>query len=348
MERYAIVLAAGKGTRMKSRDPSHSKVAYPILGKPLVNYVLDAIKPLSLNTIVVVVGFGGEVTKKLVEKDAEVVWQHEILGTGHAVKQASSILENKKGSTLIVCGDTPLITTETLENVFKVHERTNNKLTCVSAVLENPKGYGRIVREKPSNRIIAIKEDKDCSDSEREITEVNTGIYVMDNELLFTYLSNLKNNNSQQEYYLTDLVEMFVNSKQKVGTYVVEDATEMFGVNDRVQLAYAAKIIRKRINHTLMLTGVSIEDPDTTYICPNVKIDRDTIILPNTTILGDTVIGEANVIGPNVVINNSLIKDDNHIYSAYLDNVEVGSNNEIGPFVKLDKGTIIKNKELIK
>ncbi|MFA7032176.1 MAG: NTP transferase domain-containing protein, partial [Bacilli bacterium] len=143
MDKYAVVLAAGKGTRMRSRDPQHSKVSYPILGKALVNYVLDAIIPLEMKNIVVVVGFGGDVTKSLVEDRADVVWQKNLNGTGDAVLQAKNLLRDKEGSTLVICGDTPLVTTESIENIFKVHEKINNKLTIVTAVLENPEGYGR-------------------------------------------------------------------------------------------------------------------------------------------------------------------------------------------------------------
>lgn len=326
MEKYTIVLAAGKGSRMKSRDPEHSKVSYPILDKPLVNYVLDAVKPIGPKKIVVVVGFGGEVTKKLVEKDAEVVWQHVINGTGGAVKQAKPVLEGKQGATLVVCGDTPLITTETIHNVFHIHEKTENKLTVVSMVLDNPRGYGRIIRDPKSGHVQAIREDRDCSAAERDVSEVNSGMYVFDNELLFKYLDRITPNNAQGEYYLTDLVDMFVQDGHKVGAYVVENAEEMFGINDRLQLAYAAKVMRKRINHRLMLSGVSIEDPDATYIAPDAQIGRDTIIMPNTSILGHSKIGEGNIIGANTYLNHVTIGDNNVIKDCWLEHVEVGNN----------------------
>ena len=323
MDKYVVILAAGRGSRMQSRDPNHSKVSYPLLEKPLVNYVLDAVKGINPTKIVTVVGFGGEVTKSLVEKDSEVVWQRVINGTGGAVLQAKELLADKKGLTLVVCGDTPLITTETINNVFRIHEKTGDSLTIVSMVLENPRGYGRIVREYKTNKVIAIREDRDCSEVEKDIDEVNAGMYVFDNEMLFKYLDKITPDNAQHEYYLTDLVDMFVQDGLRVGSYIVEDAVEMFGINDRVQLAYAAKVIRKRKNHKLMLSGVSIEDPESTYISPEVEIGRDTIIRANTHILGNSKIGENNIIGPNCYLKDVTVGNDNEILATWLENEEV-------------------------
>ena len=329
MDKFAIILAAGRGSRMQSRDPNHSKVSYPLLDKPLINYVLDAVKGVHPAQIVTVVGFGGEVTKELVEKDSDVVWQTVINGTGGAVLQAKPLLEGKPGLTLVVCGDTPLITSETIHNVFRIHEKTGNSLTLVSMVLENPRGYGRIVREAKSNRVIAIREDRDCSDVEKDINEVNAGMYVFDNEMLFKYLDRITPDNAQHEYYLTDLVALFVNDNLRVGAYVVQDAQEMFGINDRVQLAYAAKIVRKRVNHKLMLSGVSIEDPDSTYISPDVEIGKDTIIRPNTSILGHCKIGENNIIGPNTYLKDVTIGDDNSLLSCWIEDEKIGNGQKL-------------------
>lgn len=341
MNRYSVILAAGKGTRMKSRDVNYSKVSFPILGKALVNYVLDAVSPLDIDKNVVVVGFGGEVTKSLVEDRAEVVWQHEILGTGHALMQAAPILEGKKGSTIVLCGDTPLLTSDTLQKLYKKHEKSNADITILSAVIENPKGYGRIIREYKTEKVIAIREDKDCTSDESDVSEINSGVYVFNNELLFKYLKLIKNNNSQKEYYLTDLVELFVNDNLKVETYIIQNAQEIFGINDRVQLAYAAKVIKKRVNNSLMMSGVSIEDPESTYISPDVQIGRDTIIMPNTTILGKSKIGEGNIIGPNSYLHNVIVGDDNVINSSYLTDTKIGSKNEVGPYTKTRANTVI-------
>lgn len=336
MDKYVVILAAGRGSRMQSRDPNHSKVAYPLLEKPIINYVLDAVKAIHPTKIVTVVGFGGEVTTKLAEKDSEVVWQKVINGTGTAVLQAKPILEGKPGLTLVVYGDTPLITPETIQNVFRIHEKTGNSLTVVSMILEKPRGYGRILREYKTNKLIGIREDRDCSENEISINEVNAGMCVVDNELLYKYLDKVTNDNAQHEYYLSNLVEMFHNDGLKVGTYIVEEAHEMFSINDRVQLAYAAKIIRKRINHKLMLNGVSIEDPKSTYISPDVEIGKDTIIKPNTSILGKSKIGENNIIGPNVYIRDSVVGNDNIILSSWIDNGEVTNGQKVYDFKKFE------------
>ena len=336
MDKYVVILAAGRGSRMQSRNPDHSKVAYPLLDKPIINYVLDAVKAIHPTKIVTVVGFGGEVTTELAKNDSEVVWQKTINGTGTAVLQSRPILEGKPGLTLVVYGDTPLITPETIHNVFRIHEKTGNSMTVVSMVLEKPRGYGRILREYKTNQLIGIREDRDCSESEIFINEVNTGMCVVDNELLFKYLDKVTPNNAQHEYYLSNLVEMFYNDGLKVGTYIVEEAREMFSVNDRTQLAYAAKIIRKRVNQKLMLSGVSIEDPDTAYISPDVEIGKDTVIRPNTTIVGKCKIGENNIIGPSVYIKDSTIGNDNIILSSWLDNYDVGNGQKIFDFKKFE------------
>ena len=336
MDKNVIILAAGRGSRMQSRDPNHSKVSYPLLDKPIINYVLDSVKGIHPDKIVVVVGFGGEVTKSLVEKEADVVWQKVINGTGGAVLQAKPLLEDKEGYTLVVCGDTPLITQETIHNVFRIHEKTGNQLTVVSMVLENPRGYGRIIREEKTNKVLAIREDRDCNEYEKEIDEVNAGVYVFDNKLLFQYLDKITPNNAQHEYYLTDLIEMFVKDNLKIGAYIVEDAEEMFGINDRVQLAYAAKVVRKRVNHKLMLNGVSIEDPETAYISPDAEIGKDTIIRPNTTIVGKCVIGESNIIGPNTYLRNTTVGSENMIFSSWIDGGEIGNSQKVFDYKKFE------------
>ena len=330
MNKYAIILAAGKGTRMQSIDPNHSKVSYPILGKPIINYVLDALKPLGFKKEVVVVGFGGEITKSLVDKECDVVWQKEILGTGHAVQQTTPLLKDLDGETLIIYGDTPLVKPETISSILHIHEKENNALTVVSSILPDASGYGRMIREEKSNHLLAIREETDCSEYELGISEANTGICVFDNKLLFNYLNKMDNKNTRKLYYLSQLVELMLKDGLPVGSYVVEDMVEVFGINDRVQLAYAAKIMRKRINNKLMLEGVSMEDPDSTYISPTVKIGKDTIILPNTTIIGDCDLGSANEIGPNVVLENVKCGNNNKISNYTIRNKTLGDNEKLG------------------
>ena len=330
MNKYAIILAAGKGTRMQSIDPNHSKVSYPILGRPIINYVLDALKPLDFKKEVVVVGFGGEITKKLVEKECDVVWQKEILGTGHAVLQTESLLKDLEGETLVIYGDTPLVSPQTISSILHIHEKEKNALTVVSAILPDASGYGRMIREEKSNHLIAIREETDCSEYELGISEANTGICVFDNKLLFKYLKKMDNNNTRKLFYLSQLVELMLMDNLPVGSYVVEDMVEVFGINDRVQLAYAAKTMRKRINTKLMLEGVSMEDPDTTYISPEVKIGKDTVIFPNTTITGNCDLGTANEIGPNVFLENVKMGNNNKISNTSIRNKTISDNEKLG------------------
>lgn len=334
MDKYVVILAAGKGAGMNSRDPEHSKVSYPILGKPIINYVIDAVKLLDPKQIITVVGFGGELTKSLVEKDSDVVWQKRLLGTGHAVLQAKPLLEGKPGQTLIIYGDTPLVETETLRSIFHIHQKNRYDMTVVSAVLENTKGYGRIIREDKSNRILSIREESDCTFSEYEINEVNTGICIVDNELLFKYIERLSVDNSRHLFYLSELVQILIGDNYHVGVFVAEEMKEVYSINNRIQLADATKIMRRRINHRLMLSGVSIDDVDSTNISPDVEIGQDTIIRPNTIILGKSKIGEACAIGPNVVMNNVEIGNEAEVCFSKLENVKVGPAEKIGPFVE--------------
>lgn len=335
-DKYVVILGAGRGSRMESRDPDHSKVAYPILGKPLINYVIDACKPLGLKEIYTVVGYGGKATEEVVKDFSKVVWQKEILGTGHALMQVKDLI-GKDGDVIVVGGELPLLTPQTLRRVYHKHEKGGNAMTICTSVLENPNGYGRVIRERGSYRLLRIVEDADCDREEKDITEVNTGIYILDNKLLQQYLPKLSNKNAKGEFYLSELVKLYESDGEKVEAYVLEDAEDVFSVSDRNQLAYAAKVIRKRVNKKLMLSGVSIEDPDTTYISPDVEIGKDTIILPNTTIQGKCKIGEANWLGPNTTLVNVSMGNDNKIHYSVLQNVKLGNGEEIGPFANIKK-----------
>ena len=332
-DKYVVVLGAGRGSRMLSRDPDHSKVAYPILGKPLINYVVDACKSLDLKDIYVVVGYGGKATEECVKDYAKVVWQKEILGTGHALMQVKE-LADKDGDVIVVGGDTPLLTTETLKKVYHKHQKGGNALTICTSALADPHGYGRIIREKGSYRLLDIREDKDCNSDEAEISEVNAGIYIINNKLLQEYLPKLSNQNAKHEYYLSELVKLFNQKDYRVEAYVLEDAQDIFCVSDRSQLAYAAKVIRKRVNKAIMLSGVSIEDPDTAYISPDVKIGKDCVIMPNTSILGNSELGEANWIGPNTTLIDVKMGHDNHVSNSVLEGVCLKDNEIVGPFEK--------------
>ena len=346
MNRYAIVLAAGKGSRMKSLLENKSKVSYEILGVPLVKYVLNALKPLNINKIVTVVGFGGETSKAIVEQESDVVWQKEQKGTGHAIMQARPILENKEGETIILCGDTPLLKSETLEKLLNDHLSNNNKITVLGAKIDNPFGYGRLVIDN-EGKLQKIVEQKDANEEEKLIDVVNSGVYVFDNSLLFKYLNELKPNNKAGEYYLTDLIEIFRNNNHRVGVSIMHGDEEMLGINDRIQLAYATKLMKERINTKLMLSGVTIEDPLTTYVGPYVEIEPDTIIKPHTTILGETKIGQRNEIGPNTYLSNMQIGNDNNIIMSHLVDSIIKDNNNIGPFCRMRGNAIIEGNNRI-
>lgn len=341
-ERYAIVLAAGKGTRMKSLRDDISKVSYPILKTPLLKYVLMALHPLGLKKKVVVVGFGGETSSKIAEKEAEIVWQKEQKGTGHAIMMAAPNLSNLEGNTIVCCGDTPLLTTQTLGALLDYHENNHNDLTILTAVLDNPHGYGRIIVDE-KGQVEAIREQKDCSKEEEAIKTINAGVYVFDNKKLFDNLDKLSTENAAHEYYLTDMVGIFNRLGYKVGHLSCPDFQETLGVNDRVQLAEAAKIIRKRINTGLMFSGVSIEDPDSTYIGPEVEIGQDTVIAPNVHIYGTSKIGQGNEIGPDSYFENVEIGNGNTITHTHLSEIRIGNDNDLGPYLRARKGVVIGN-----
>lgn len=335
MNKYAVILAAGKGTRMNSRDPNHSKVSYPILGKALINYVLDCLQVIEAKETITVVGFGGEATKELVENRSQVVWQKEIMGTGYAALECEELLKDKEGVTLVIAGDKPLIRPETLQSIMHKYEKEEAKLMVVSSYLTNPTGYGRIIREKPSLKVLAVREEKDANEYEKEIPEVNSGIYLFDNQLLFKYLNKALETRKGKEFNITEIIAMIVEDGYEVNSYVVEDPMEIYSINDRVNLAYACKIIRKRINQRLMLSGVTMDDPASTYIGPDVHIGKDTIIYPNTTIMGNTIIGEGNRIGPDVHLNSCVIGHENCIAQSWLSHTMIGDNEIVGPYVKI-------------
>lgn len=340
---YVVILAAGKGTRMKSLDVSRSKVSFPILGKPLVEYVLEAVLPLQPQEIITVVGFGGEQTIKIVEKHAKYVWQHEQHGTGHAVQQAAHLLEDREGLCLVICGDTPLLTTETLQRLIDGHRQNHKDATVLTAMLDNPHGYGRIIRND-KGEILEIVEQADTDNENRKINEVNTGVYVFDNKHLFKALHTLGSNNKQGEIYLTDTLASFRKQGLLIGASVLKDHLEMLGINDRAQLAEATKIMQNRINSRHMRNGVTIIDPQNTYIGPDVTIGQDTIIYPSCTILGKTSIGNSNVIKTCTWIEDSIIGDGNEI--GPMANLRAKSNvvgeNRIGAFVEMKNTTMKK------
>ena len=257
LNRYAIILAAGQGTRMKSKL---YKVLHPVCGKPMVQHVVDQISKLQVEQIVTITGYGAETVKNVLGDQSEYVLQEEQLGTGHAVMQAESLLSGKKGTTLVVCGDTPLIKAETMEAMLKYHEENEASVTVLTAVANEPTGYGRIVRNE-IGLVEKIVEHKDATEEERLITEINTGTYCFDNTALFEALNHVTNDNVQGEYYLPDVIEILKNQNKIVSAFKTADFDETLGVNDRVALSQAEKIMKMRINEQHMRNGVTIIDP---------------------------------------------------------------------------------------
>ncbi|MFD1179606.1 bifunctional UDP-N-acetylglucosamine diphosphorylase/glucosamine-1-phosphate N-acetyltransferase GlmU [Paenibacillus puldeungensis] len=334
MKRLAIVLAAGQGKRMKSKL---YKVLHPVCGKPMVGHVLSAVEKAGCERSIVVVGHGAEAVKEYLGASAEYVLQEQQLGTGHAVKQAEQLLGGEKGTTVVICGDTPLVTAETIEALIDLHTRKGAAATVLTAKLDNPQGYGRIIRGE-SGFVERIVEQKDCSPEEDAVQEINTGTYCFDNAKLFAALEKVTNNNAQGEYYLTDCIGILVSENELVEGYAVQDYRESIGVNDRIALSQAEAVMRERIAREHMLGGVTVIDPSATYIGADVTIGADTVIYPGTVLSGKTVIGEDCVIGPSSQIEDSEIHDGAKVKHSVLNQAEVGRGATVGPFAYLRPG----------
>ena len=332
--RSAIVLAAGKGTRMKS---DKCKVMHEVLHKPMIGHIVESLRKANVDRIVVVVGHGAESVKEYLKDSVEYALQEPQLGTGHAAMQAE-MLKEEKGDTIILCGDGPCIQSETILKVCEANK--DHACSVVTAVLEDGARYGRIVRNE-KNLVEKIVEAKDCSSEELEIKEINTGIFCFKNELLFEGLKEIKNNNAQNEYYLTDLVEIFNKKGLSVNAMVVDDVDETMGVNDRVDLAKAQKWLKQHVNKKHMMNGVTLIDPDNTYIDTEVSIGVDSVIYPNVHLEGNTVIGNNVTIFPNSYLRNAVIEDGAVIDSSKVVESKVGANSTVGPMSHLRNNTVV-------
>ncbi|MGP4082783.1 bifunctional UDP-N-acetylglucosamine diphosphorylase/glucosamine-1-phosphate N-acetyltransferase GlmU [Pseudalkalibacillus sp. R45] len=330
-KRYAVVLAAGQGTRMKSRL---YKVLHPVAGKPMVQHVVDQIKNVNVEKIVTVIGHGAEKVKSQLGTDIEYALQEEQLGTGHAVMQTEGQLGELNGTTLVVCGDTPLISSETMEALLTHHEKENAKVTLLTAHAEDPAGYGRVIRNEDGT-VAKVVEHKDASMEELAVQEINTGTYCFDNQTLFEALKQVNNDNVQGEYYLPDVIEIVKNQSKTVAAYQTPSFEETIGVNDRVALSEAERLMKVRINTRHMRNGVTIIDPQQTYISADVTIGKDSVILPGTVLSGETSIGEDCEIGPNSEIKDSQIGNATVIRQSVVHDSDVGDNVAIGPFAHI-------------
>ena len=301
----AVILAAGKGTRMKSKLP---KVLHKVGGHPMLEHVMDAAEAAGCRDNVVVIGHGAELVRELVGSRARIALQAEQLGTGHAVLQAADTLKDFTGTVMILCGDTPLLEAEELKKFYAEHVKSGAAATVMSAMMEDPFGYGRILRDANGD-VAGIVEQKDASEEQKLIKEINTGNYCVEAPLLFEVLRTLGNNNAQGEYYLTDVLAKLRAMGKKVGGVVTADSEMIMGVNSRRQLAEAESVMRRRILEKLMDEGVTVMDPTSTFIEKSVKIAPDTTIYPYTWLQGKTVIGEDCEIGPNVRLENVKVAD---------------------------------------
>ncbi|MED1542985.1 bifunctional UDP-N-acetylglucosamine diphosphorylase/glucosamine-1-phosphate N-acetyltransferase GlmU [Bacillus inaquosorum] len=339
-KRFAVVLAAGQGTRMKSKL---YKVLHPVCGKPMVEHVVDEALKLSLSKLVTIVGHGAEEVKKQLSDKSEYALQAEQLGTAHAVKQAQPFLADEKGVTIVICGDTPLLTAETMEQMLKEHTQREAKVTILTAVAEDPTGYGRIIRGE-NGAVQKIVEHKDASEEERLVTEINTGTYCFDNEALFRAIDQVSNDNAQGEYYLPDVIEILKNEGETVAAYQTGNFQETLGVNDRVALSQAEQFMKERINKRHMQNGVTLIDPMNTYISPDAVIGSDTVIYPGTVIKGEVQIGEDTIIGPHTEIMNSSIGSRTVIKQSVVNHSKVGNDVNIGPFAHIRPDSVIGNE----
>ncbi|KOO48230.1 bifunctional UDP-N-acetylglucosamine diphosphorylase/glucosamine-1-phosphate N-acetyltransferase GlmU [Viridibacillus arvi] len=328
---YAVILAAGQGTRMKSKL---YKVLHPVCGKPMVEHVVDHIQTLDVERIVTIVGYGAEKVKEQLGEKSEYVLQAEQLGTAHAVQQVEPILGELEGTTIVICGDTPLIRPETMKALFEHHESNHAKATILTAIAEDPTGYGRILRST-DQQVAQIVEQKDATPEQRQVKEINTGTYCFDNKALFAALKLVKNDNAQGEYYLPDVIEILQKQGEVVAAYVTENFAETLGVNDRIALSQAEETMRARINEQHMRNGVTIINPNNTYISVDAQIGRDTVIQPGVIIEGASSIGEDCIIGPNSHIQNSRIGNRTTVHSSVVRESIIGEDTAVGPFAHI-------------
>lgn len=356
MNKYALVLAAGKGTRMKTKLP---KCAFPILKKPMIEYIIESLETSTIDETCVVVGHQRKVIEDILDGRVSFAYQEKQLGTGHAAMSAEEVLGKKEGTTLILLGDMPLIDQTTIDNILSTHEKLGNDLTVVTTNFNDPKGYGRIIRDK-YGKIESIVEDKECTEEQRNIQEVNTGIYAIDNQYLFKILKNIEKSAYRDEYYLTDIVHL-MRHDYTVGTYTIRDNSIVMGVNDLYAISIAEKVLRDSINRDFMKSGVSMINPETITIGHNVRIEENVTIYPNTTITGSSTIAEGSHVGPNTEIHNGIIHKNvtvqhSLVYDSVVheratvgpfahlrSNANIGRDNRIGNFVEIKKSTTGSN-----
>jgi bifunctional UDP-N-acetylglucosamine pyrophosphorylase / glucosamine-1-phosphate N-acetyltransferase len=337
-KKAAVILAAGRGTRMKSALP---KVLQAVAGLPMVLYPARLAKALSCEPTVLVVGHeAAAVEAALAGEDLQFALQEQQLGTGHALLCAREQLADFSGTLLLLCGDVPLLRDETLERLLAFHQAQAATVTVLTAEMADPHGYGRIVRD--GEEVLRIVEEKDASLKEKAIREINTGIYAFEAPFVFDALGKVGRDNAQGEYYLTDVLALARAAGRKVCALAAGDPEETMGINDRVQLARAGLLMRRRINSALMRSGVTLVDPETAYIEPQVRIGEDTIVHPGVHLRGATVIGRDCLIEPGAILTDSILADRVHIKpGSVVEGSEIGADSTIGPMAHLRPGTVL-------
>jgi bifunctional UDP-N-acetylglucosamine pyrophosphorylase/glucosamine-1-phosphate N-acetyltransferase len=331
-----IILAAGKGTRMASSKP---KVLHTVLGKSMLEHVLHTVEDLQPESVALIAGHGIEKVKGHIGAPENLTWveQAKQLGTGHAVLQAESS-PSSANLALIVCGDTPLLTSKTLANLVNEHINSKAGVSVLSAVVDKPQGYGRIVRNQ-KGQVEAIVEEKDATETQRQINEVSSGIFCVNRDLLFTSLHKVENNNAQQEYYLPDILPIALADKNKVQAVMMQDSKEMLGINDRFQLAEAESYMQQRIMREWQTKGVTIEQAETVRIEASVNIGIDCTIKAGSQLLGATHLGDGCTVGPYAVLQDTWLDDDIVVAPfSHLEQANVGDHAAIGPFARLRPG----------
>lgn len=334
----SVVVAAGKGTRMKSKLP---KVLHKLAGKPLIEHVLDAITGLGIERPLVILGHGRELVEEKIGSRVQVVMQAEQLGTGHALMQALPYLKGVD-NVLVLSGDQPLLQAETLQALWRLHEAEDSSATVLTAMLHDPCGYGRVIKDK--NQLLKIVEEKDATVEERRIQEINTGTYCFKVNALKEALAQIKPQNAQGEYYLTDVFSHFLEKGKKVLTFRTDDAIEAIGINSRRQLAEAEAILKDRILRYWMDEGVTITDPASTFIEAGVKLTQDVTLLPFTILRGATRIEEDAVIGPHVLLDSCTCHQGCQISHTVARDAVIGPASNVGPFAYLRPGTHLEEK----
>ncbi len=326
-ETLAIVMAAGKGTRMHSKK---SKLVHQIYGKELVKRAVENARKAGIDDVIAIVGYQKEQVQAVLGDTVKYAFQEEMLGTGHAVMQAKKYLKGKEGKVVILSGDVPILRPTTIKALIEKSIERKEYATLLTAIYDNPSGYGRIIRDEGGN-VKAIVEDKDATEMQKGIKEINAGIYCFDIKELLSALDSITSNNAQGEYYLTDVIKIMNDKGLKTGAVIVEDNTEILGVNDKIQLELLTRVLRLRINSEHMRNGVTIEDINNTYIYDDVEIGVDTVIHPNTTIKSGVKIGEDCEIGPNAYIREGC---------------ELANKVKIGSFVEIKKAKIAEGTKV--